>query len=277
MVYHHVFTSSPKGSFILERETDCFFFHYVRKGTVALHYPLLASQLIPEEYFQIYYIVEPTQCFEFKRNGSFSLFSVSFDGSWLEPLKDYSLLMSRFLATAEEGVAATLFSRPQPVTVENKRLLKDIFSRDWNDAHLKLILRLLLIPALRKPVDDLPGITFDNDIIYAVAEWILLHLDEPVSLSELSKKFFVNEFKLKSAFKRTFGIPVISFQRMARVEKAKRMLVGEGVGIYTIAKAVGFINTTYFSDFFKRETGFSPSAYRKKFLFSENAFSGDRE
>ncbi len=279
MIYYHAFEGSSQESIVFDKEDHCFFFHYVRKGSVIFHYPSLNCQLIPEEHFQVYYIGEHPQVLTCKKNESFALYSISFKESWLTTLKDYSLLVSRFLKSSGNGLPAVLFNRPQPVTIENKRLLNNILSRQDNEAHVKLIFRLLLIPALKGHANPLASQwgSQEDDIIYAVAEWILLHLDEPVTLSMLSKKFLLNEFKLKSMFKKTFGIPVISFQRMARVEKAKQMLSQEGISISAIAGTVGFINTTYFSDFFKRETGYSPSGYRKKMHTNENAFSGDQE
>jgi AraC-like DNA-binding protein len=89
------------------------------------------------------------------------------------------------------------------------------------------MVRLILLPALRNLYgrhQASPIMTnVKNDPIFAVAEWILLHPDEPVSIPFLAQKFLLNEFKLKSDFKRIFGVPVITFQRKARIEKAKQL------------------------------------------------------
>ena len=270
MIYHHIFDKPASSHFILKKESKCFFLHYARKGAMQLHYPGLNNQLLPEEYFQVYYITDARQKFEFKQSGKYSLLSISFTAKWLEPLKTNSRLVAAFLEKANKKEPAALFSRPQPLTVENRRLLNDIFSDTWSVHHIKLILRLILLPSLKKTIE--PGqATPDSDTIYSIAEWILLHIDEPVNIPFLTKKFLINEFKLKSEFKKMFGSPVISFQRSARIEKAKQMLAQKEISINIVARAVGFINTNYFSDFFRRETGSSPTEYRNQLALSETA------
>ncbi len=92
-----------------------------------------------------------------------------------------------------------------------------------------------------------------SDIIYSVAEWILLHIDEPVNMPFLTKKFLINEFQLKSEFKKIFRSPVISFQRSARIEKAKQFLAQKDISINTIARAVGFYQHQLFLQIFSGE------------------------
>ncbi len=276
MIYHHIFDKPVTGRFLLKKESNRFFLHYARKGAMQLHYPGMKNQLLPEEYFQVYYITDALQEFEFKQSGKHSLLSISFTSKWLEPLKNQSRTMAVFLEKAGKKEPAALFSRPQPLTLENRRLLNDIFSDTWSTLHIKLILRLILLPSLKKSAE--PGLSdFDSDIIYDIAEWILLHIDEPVNMPFLTKKFFINEFKLKSEFKKVFGSPVIRFQRSARIEKAKQMLMQKDIPINLVAKAIGFINTNYFTDFFRRETGSSPTEFRNQCLLNETAFLNDRE
>ncbi|MBO9571180.1 MAG: helix-turn-helix transcriptional regulator [Chitinophagaceae bacterium] len=275
MIYHHVFENPTANHFLVNKEGNCFFLHYARKGALQFHYKTLNSQLIPEEHFQVYYVSTPRQQFEFKQHGKYSLLSVSFNAKWLDPLKQHSRLIAEFLEKAKSKQPTSLFRRPQPLTVENKRLLNDVFSNTWSERHLELMTRLVILPALKRSV-SVSGEP-SSDTIYSVAEWILLHPDEPVTLPFLTHKFLINEFKLKSEFKKMFGTPVISFHRRVRIEKAKQMLGDEDISIYTIAKAVGFINSAYFSDFFKRETGYSPTDYRKKYQVNGTVSSDDQE
>jgi AraC family transcriptional regulator, transcriptional activator of the genes for pyochelin and ferripyochelin receptors len=274
MIYHHLFDNPSTKHFLLKKESNRFFLHYARKGAMQLHYDGLTNQLLPEEYFQVYYITDAQQQFEFKQSGKYSLLSISFTSKWLEPMKNHFRTMATFLEKAAKKEPAALFSRPQPLTVENRRLLNDIFSDTWRAHHIQLIVRLILLPSLKKSASGGQP-TSDSDTIYSIAEWILMHIDEPVNLPFLTKKFLINEFKLKSEFKKVFGSPVISFQRSARIEKAKQMLLQKDISIGTIARAVGFDNTNYFSDFFRRETNSSPTEFRNTNAFNETASLND--
>jgi len=49
-----------------------------------------------------------------------------------------------------------------------------------------------------------------------------------------------------------------------RLMRAKRLIEDESVKIGTIAGICGFCNASYFTNVFRRETGLSPKAWRKK-------------
>lgn len=280
MIYHHVSDGPGLRRFAMGKERYRFYLHYARQGAVTFAYPGVIEQLIPEEHFQVCFVAFDSQAVEFKSGGKSSLLSISFPDGWLDQLGHRFQVMSSFLEKARAGTPSILFKNPQPLTAENKRLLNDIFLDTWSEDHIKYMVRLILLPALKTGdrgthILENPDSTPDN-VVFAVAEWLLLHPDEPASISFLAQKFLVNEFKLKSDFKKQFGVPVITFQRKARVEKAKQML-RQPLSIAAIAKATGFVHTTYFSDFFRRETGVSPSDYRKVTSVNETVFSNNRE
>ena len=276
-----MFDSPALRCFTMGKERHTFYLHYARQGAFKFQHPGRAGQLIPEEHFQVYFVASDPQTFEFKSSGKSSLLSISFPQEWLEPLRARFQEMAAFLEKAGSGMLSVLFKNPQPLTAENKRLLNDIFLDTWNEEHIKYMTRLVLLPSLKSyykpgmPVKEIQPA--DNYTVFAVAEWLLLNPGEPASISFLAQKFLINEFKLKSDFKKHFGIPVITFQRKARVEKAKQLLKDPKIPVADIATATGFIHTTYFSDFFRRETGVSPTGYRKLMPASQTVFLNSRE
>jgi AraC-like DNA-binding protein len=276
-----VFDNTRLPHFTLSGERHTFYLHYVRQGAVRFQYSGLAGQLIPKDHFQVFYLTADPQTFEFKSSGKRSVLSISFHSEWLEPLAPRFRILANFLDKARTGTPSILFHNPQPLTAENKRLLNDIFLDTWSEDHIKYMVRLILLPAL-KPFYKTISVFNERfatteDTIFAVAEWLLLHTDKPVSISFLAQTFLINEFKLKTDFKKHFGMPVITFQRKARVERAKQLLRDPNLSIADIATATGFVHTTYFSDFFRRETGTSPSEYRKDFASTGTASSNSRE
>lgn len=63
-------------------------------------------------------------------------------------------------------------------------------------------------------------------------------------------------------FKACSGLSPSEYVASLRLQKAKDMLLGTDLQIKEIAYACGFENEYYFSNFFKKHTGLSPSAFR---------------
>lgn len=62
-------------------------------------------------------------------------------------------------------------------------------------------------------------------------------------------------------FKKTFKMSPVRFVTKMRIDYAKELLVTNRRSVSEIAEMCGFSNTYYFSNVFKKQTGFSPSQY----------------
>jgi AraC family transcriptional regulator len=93
----------------------------------------------------------------------------------------------------------------------------------------------------------------------------LLHSDlvRRRTLGELAGDVGVHPVTLARAFRRCFGCSVGEYLRRLRIERAAVQLGGSDVPLATIALAAGFSDQSHFSNLFRRETGMSPSAYRR--------------
>ncbi len=65
-------------------------------------------------------------------------------------------------------------------------------------------------------------------------------------------------------FKKTFKMSPVRFVTKMRIDYAKELLVTNRWSVSEIAEMCGFSNTYYFSNVFKKQTGFSPSQYPDK-------------
>jgi AraC-like DNA-binding protein len=70
--------------------------------------------------------------------------------------------------------------------------------------------------------------------------------------------------RFQALFKQKTGIPPAEFALRARVAEAARRLALPGTDVTSVAFALGFSSSQYFSSVFKRFTNLSPSGVLRK-------------
>ena len=83
------------------------------------------------------------------------------------------------------------------------------------------------------------------------------------TIESLSKQFFMDSSTLKREFRRVYGLPIATYLKQYRIQKAMELLATTDLGIAAIATQVGYETQSKFSAAFKEATGLSPRAYRK--------------
>jgi AraC-like DNA-binding protein len=104
--------------------------------------------------------------------------------------------------------------------------------------------------------------------IRSAARMIENELKYHYKIEELAEKVWININKLKKGFKIEYGMGPYAFLMQKRMEKAKILLL-ENRSIISISIAMGFSGFYAESNFiksFKKFTGQSPAAWRKKQL-----------
>ncbi len=87
---------------------------------------------------------------------------------------------------------------------------------------------------------------------------------EPMTLSELAKAVYINEYKLKTGFKEVYGQSVYSYVIDQRMERAKRLFEERDMKIKEVAGRVGYTNISHFIEAFRKKYGITPGNYLKK-------------
>lgn len=96
-----------------------------------------------------------------------------------------------------------------------------------------------------------------------VENYIRNHLEEKITLTDLINTFHVGKTTLCNTVKSKSGITVSGLIRRIRIEEAKNLLLTDSLAISEIAHRVGIDDYNYFTKVFKKETGLTPSEYRK--------------
>lgn len=68
-------------------------------------------------------------------------------------------------------------------------------------------------------------------------------------------------FYFSELFKKTFKMSPVRFVTKLRIDYAKELLVTNRYSVSEIVETCGFSNAYYFSNVFKKQTGFSPSQH----------------
>jgi len=97
-----------------------------------------------------------------------------------------------------------------------------------------------------------------------ITDWMTEHLAEEFNLDRLAAQAGLSKFYFIRLFKNALGVAPSRYQINLRMEMAKRRLRETKQSVVDIALDVGYANPSHFAQLFRRETGLSPSDYRRQ-------------
>jgi YesN/AraC family two-component response regulator len=112
----------------------------------------------------------------------------------------------------------------------------------------------------RRIVDE--SVKKDDFAAYAVRR-IEERFDTDISAADVAKELGVSESTLGKRFRSVTGYSFVEYATMVRVMKALEILSDPNCRVGEVANRAGISDSRYFSSIFKRETGCTPSEFRK--------------
>lgn len=103
--------------------------------------------------------------------------------------------------------------------------------------------------------------SIDVDRIYHAKEILFRNLDNPPSLTQLSRQVGLNECTLKRSFREVFGTTAFGYLHQYRLEKAQQLLAAGEMSVTEVARSVGFASRSYFATAFRKKFGINPKEY----------------
>lgn len=94
-------------------------------------------------------------------------------------------------------------------------------------------------------------------------DFIRKHYYEDISLRDVAKEVYLSESYLSRKLKKVKGISFVEYITKLRMEKAVELLKEPNVKITEVALSLGYPDYRYFSQTFKKHTGYSPSEFIK--------------
>lgn len=87
-----------------------------------------------------------------------------------------------------------------------------------------------------------------------------------IRLPDVASKVHLSYVQFARRFRQATGLTPFEYMTAIRIEKAKQLLSDTHLTLHQIAVECGFDNQYYFSSFFKKHCGMSPSEFRKNLL-----------
>ena len=103
--------------------------------------------------------------------------------------------------------------------------------------------------------------------ILNLQEWLEGQSDKSLCITDLASRAGLGERTLLRRFKKATGDSPLEYLQRLRIEKARNLLETTAESVEEITRKTGYSDTSSFRGLFKRYTGLSPSAYRKRFAY----------
>ena len=104
-----------------------------------------------------------------------------------------------------------------------------------------------------------------NRRIALIHDYLMNHYREEIDLMQLAELVHMAEGSLCRFFKMNVGSSVFEYLNQIKVEFACKLLMDPDMGIVDVCLDSGFNNLSHFNKQFRKNTGATPSEYRKRF------------
>lgn len=97
--------------------------------------------------------------------------------------------------------------------------------------------------------------------LYPAVRYLTRNLTTKTSIDELAELCYLSKSWFYELFQEEYGMTPMEYRDRLLMEKARVFLRGEVLSVTETAEQLGFENVSYFSKFFRKHQGISPSQY----------------
>ncbi len=247
---------------------------YVRvmlKGTCSYRLQSFGKVRLKEQRFAAIYARQGECLSYYDRDRDYEIVDLYFSEQILLPiLQLYPGVLT--IKTANNPVPFPLHIPGNIVSSELSGLINNLFISPYtgtvaalySEEIMSSILSLIMQEISKQ---DEPALKYsETDILalHRVKEFIERDPKKHISIPELARQVGLNEYKLKNGFRHFFKMGIFDCLLMARMEKAKEMLLMTDEPVKNISIAVGYRRLTSFVAAFRKCYGQSPGRMRKR-------------
>ncbi len=111
--------------------------------------------------------------------------------------------------------------------------------------------------------NDTIKVSSERQEIMDALDYINRHLNEVITLDEVSDHVFLSGYYFSKLFKKEVGQNFVDYVNEKKINRSKILLQDSTWSIDSIAHSLGFSQSSYFSKLFKKVTQMSPREYRQ--------------
>ncbi len=127
-------------------------------------------------------------------------------------------------------------------------------------------LEAFVLKSVEEYYEQVPDDDYGNPAIQTIIRFINKnHADPNLDILDISSISNFSQTYVSRLFHDVTGKTIKCYITNLRMDKAKALLLDPSVRVNDIARLVGYRNGNYFSNCFRKTTGYSPSQYRDKF------------
>lgn len=170
-----------------------------------------------------------------------------------------------FESVKKNVVRADIENQQHIRTLLNKLLALESYKGFGKDLLSKAYITEFLININNLVLNDQSDIDIDvkkSNLIDGIVEYINIHLDEDITIDDLSKEFYLSKFHLSREFKKHLGTTIHRYIVKKKLIKSKELIL-KGYPIQSVYKHSGFGDYSNFFRAFKNEYGITPKQFYK--------------
>ncbi|WP_238334012.1 helix-turn-helix transcriptional regulator [Companilactobacillus halodurans] len=111
-------------------------------------------------------------------------------------------------------------------------------------------------------LQKIKGMSTANSSIISAISYIDNNLNKHLTLDQVSGKVYLSDYYFSKLFKKETGLSFSVYLNARKIQKAMLLLKESDKSVQKISEALGFTRLSYFSQTFKKYTGYAPTKYR---------------
>lgn len=111
---------------------------------------------------------------------------------------------------------------------------------------------------------------YSDELVDPVAVYLNEYYHTRITIAELTERFGIDRTSLSEKFSKSTGMTIIEYLTKVRIRMACLMLIDTILPVSEIQYRVGYEDSAHFGRVFKKETGCTPSFFRKKNSTTDN-------
>lgn len=212
-----------------------------------------------------------TETITFNKTGEYKLFDTIFSQNLLKQLgSSFPALQQFFTGKAvppgKPQIKAHRFA-PHQLLGHAADILKSPYDESFRKFYFENKIRDFLFDLMVDAAEEKPDTKVSNTesaSLQKAKHIILSDISKHFTIQSLSRMVQLNEFKLKTGFKKQYGTGIFECLLEARMNKAKELLSDTEKPIKEIAALIGYDHLTSFITAFRKFFGFTPGSVRRK-------------